>query len=89
MYKEVYEYIKQENKLVTISEIEKNINLPRNEITKILQQLNSKTLVYRKIMKGKAYYSISSNDGEGMNTYLVAIHNLLRHLLYVGCHNVS
>ena len=67
MYKEVYEYIKQENKLVTISEIEKNINLPRNEITKILQQLNSKNLVCRKITKGKAYYSISSNDGEGMN----------------------
>lgn len=82
MIEEIYEYIKKNNKPLSISEIHENINnIPKKELTLILQELNNRNLIYRSIEKGKAYYSINSEEGEGRNPVQQGIEDLRRKII--------
>ena len=68
MTNKIYEFIKQTNTPISISEIQGYMNnVSRQEITKILQELNNQNLIYRSVIQGKAYYSINPSKVEGMN----------------------
>lgn len=73
----IYELLEEKKKSLSVNEIMKTISdSSKQEITKKLAEMNRQGIVYRKIIEGKAFYSINSNDGEGRNASQEHINNL-------------